>query len=80
MNKGYGVQVTATTHGAAEPTTAPILVVAADEQDALLLAAEAAGLGATAEVLRELTEEEIAEHELDLEQRGSMKSLAVLNL
>ncbi|WP_336490248.1 hypothetical protein [Methylobacterium nigriterrae] len=79
MNKGYGVQVTAASQRDGRRTTAPVLVIATDEQDAALLAAEAAGPDATAEVLRELTKEEILEHDLDLEQLGTMKSLAVLN-
>ena len=80
MNRGYGVQVTATGPDGRGVKTAPVLVVAADEQDALLVAAEAAGSGADVKVLRDLTQDEILEHELDLQQRGAAKSLAALNL
>ncbi|MEG9501607.1 MAG: hypothetical protein MIN69_07065 [Methylorubrum extorquens] len=80
MNKAYGVQVTARGPDGGEPRTVPVLVVAGDEQDALLVVSEAVGAGAEAEVLRELTDAEIREHDLDLEQRGAAKSLAVLKL
>ena len=44
------------------------------------MAAEAAGPHARAEVFRELERAEIREHGLDLNERGSIKSLAVLRL
>ena len=80
MNKAYGVQVTVAPPGALEAKVAPVLVVARDDLDAALVAAEAAGVGAQADTLRELTEEEIAEHGLDLRQHGSVKTLPLLNL
>ncbi|MEQ4598313.1 MAG: hypothetical protein ABN488_11130 [Methylobacteriaceae bacterium] len=80
MNKAYGVQVTARGPDGGEPRTVPVLVVASDEQDALLVVSEAVGADAESEVLRELTDAEIREHGLDLEQRGAAKSLAVLKL
>ncbi|WP_245930814.1 hypothetical protein [Methylobacterium radiodurans] len=58
----------------------PVLVVAGDEQDAVLVVAEAVGADAEAEVLRELSDAEILEHDLDLKQRGAAKSLAMLRL
>lgn len=80
MNKAYGVQVTVIPAGAGEATVAPVIVVARDEQDAALVAAEAAGSGAQAETLRELSPEEIAEHGLDLHAPGSLKALPLLRL
>lgn len=80
MNKAFGVQVTVTPPGAQEAKTAPVIVVATDDQDAALIAAEAAGEGAQAETLRELTEEEVTEHGLDLGEHGTVIALAMLNL
>lgn len=80
MNKAFGVQVTVTTPGAQEAKTVPVIVVARDDQDASLVAAEAAGGDAQAETLRELTEEEVTEHGLDLGEHGSVKALPILNL
>ena len=80
MNRAYGVQVTVTPKGAQEATVAPVLVVARDEQDAAIVAAEAAGSGAQAETLRELTAEEVTEHGLDLQAHGSVTALPLLRL
>ncbi|TXN40554.1 hypothetical protein FV232_24440 [Methylobacterium sp. WL30] len=80
MNKAFGVQVTVTPPGAQEAKTAPVIVVAKDDQDAALVAAEAAGEGAQADTLRELTEEEVMEHDLDLSEHGIVKALSILNL
>lgn len=80
MNKAFGVQVTVTPPGAQEAKTAPVIVVAKDDQDAALVAAEAAGEGAQADTLRELTEEEVMEHDLDLREHGTVKALPILNL
>lgn len=80
MNKAFGVQVTVMPPGELELKIAPVIVVARDEQDAAVVAAEAAGAGAQAETLRELTEEEVTEHDLDLQEHGTVKSLALLNL
>jgi hypothetical protein len=54
MNKGFGVTVTVKQPGDQEPKTAPLVVVARDEPDAELVAAQAAGPHAYAETLREL--------------------------
>ena len=80
MNKAFGVQVTVSTQGTQETKVAPVVVVAKDDQDAAIIAAEAAGAGAQAETLRELTEEEVTEHDLDLREHGSVKGLPMLNL
>ncbi len=80
MNKGFGVTVTVTQPGDQEPKTAPLLVVARDELDAELVAAKAAGPNARAETLRELTDEEVRAHDLDLEAHGTAKVLPILNL
>ncbi len=80
MNKGFGVTVTVTQSGTGATTTAPLVVVARDERDAEAVAERVAGPNALAETLRELTEEEIREHDLDLEAHGSAKSLPILNL
>ncbi|MBM6594222.1 hypothetical protein [Microvirga pudoricolor] len=79
MYRGFGVTVTVPQPGG-EPKTAPLVVVARDETDAELVAAQAAGPDAHAETLRELTEAEVLAHELDLTAHGSAKVLPVLNL
>lgn len=80
MNKGFGVTVTVTQPGDPEPKTAPVVVVARDEQDAEVVAVTAAGPNARAETLRELTRQEILEYGLDLGTHGSAKVLPILNL
>jgi hypothetical protein len=80
MNKAFGVTVTVTQPGDQAPKTAPVVVIARDEIDAELIAAEAAGSNAQAETLRELTAEEVREHGLDLQAHGSAKVLPILNL
>ncbi len=55
-------------------------VVARDEQDAELVAAEAGGAGAQAEALRELSDEEVLKHGLDLQEHGSVRVLPILSL
>ncbi|MBM6580751.1 hypothetical protein ILT44_11205 [Microvirga sp. BT689] len=80
MNKGFGVTVTVTQPGDQEAKTAPLVVVARDERDAELVAAQAAGPNASAETLRELTQEEVMAYELDLQAHGSAKVLPILNL
>ena len=80
MNKGFGVTVTVTQPGDQAPRTAPLVVVARDEVDAELVAARAAGPNAQAETLRELTDEEVREHGLDLQAHGTTKVLPILNL
>jgi hypothetical protein len=80
MNKGFGVTVTVTQPGDREEKTAPLVVVARDETDAELVAAKAAGPNARAETLRELTDEEVRAHGLDLQAHGSAKVLPILNL
>jgi uncharacterized protein YegL len=80
MNKGFGVTVTVTQPGDQAAKTAPLVVVARDERDAELVAAQAAGPNASAETLRELTEEEVLAYELDLQAHGTAKVLPILNL
>jgi hypothetical protein len=72
--------VTVTQPGDQAPKTAPVVVIARDEIDAELIAAEAAGSNAQAETLCELTAEEVREHGLDLQAHGSAKVLPILNL
>ncbi|WP_375275544.1 hypothetical protein [Methylorubrum thiocyanatum] len=74
-NRAYGVRVDLPGRAGV-----PVLVIARDELDAELLAAEAAGPDAHAEVFRELDRDEIREHGLDLRDRGSVRSLATLRL
>jgi hypothetical protein len=80
MNKGFGATVTVPQPDGQEPKTAPLVVVARDERDAELVAAQAAGPQASAETLRELTDEEIVAYDLDLKAHGSAKVLPILNL
>jgi hypothetical protein len=80
MNKGFGVTVTVTQPDDREPKIAPVVVVARDERDAELVAAQAAGANASAETLRELTEDEVVAYGLDLQAHGSVKVLPILNL
>jgi hypothetical protein len=80
MNKGFGVTVTVRQPGEREPKTAPLVVVARDERDAELIPAHAAGPNASAETLRELTDEEVLAYELDLLAHGTAKVLPILNL
>ncbi|MEN3210456.1 hypothetical protein PUR23_10465 [Methylorubrum populi] len=74
-NRAYGVRVDVPGRAGV-----PVLVIAQDELDAELLAAQAAGPDAHAEVFRELDRDEIREHGLDLRDRGSVRSLATLRL
>lgn len=80
MNKGFGVTVTVAQPGDEAPKTAPLVVVARNERDAELVAAQAAGPNASAETLRELTPDEIVAYGLDLQVHGSAKVLPILNL
>jgi hypothetical protein len=80
MNKGFGVTVTVTQPGGQAAKTAPLVVVARDERDAELVAVQAAGPNASAETMRELTEEEVLSYELDLQAHGTAKVLPILNL
>jgi hypothetical protein len=80
MFKGFGVSVTVTQPGAPEPVIAPLVVVACDERDAEAVAEKAAGPNALAETLRELTDEEVLEHGLDLKAHGTAKALPILHL
>ncbi|HZH50498.1 MAG TPA: hypothetical protein VEZ16_01315 [Microvirga sp.] len=80
MFKGFGVTVTVMRPGDREPKTAPLVVVARDESDAELVAVQAAGPDASAETMRELTDEEVEAHGLDLQAHGSAKVLPILNL
>ena len=80
MNKGFGVTVTVAQSDGQEPKIAPLVVVARDERDAELVAVQAAGPHASAETLRELTDDEIVAYDLDLQAHGSAKALPILNL
>ncbi|WP_336491225.1 hypothetical protein [Methylobacterium nigriterrae] len=44
------------------------------------MAAEAGGAGAQAEALRELSDEEVLKHGLDLQEHGSVRVLPILSL
>jgi hypothetical protein len=80
MYKGFGVTVTVTQDGSAGETTAAFVVVARDERDAEAVAEKAAGPNAMAETLRELSDDEVHEHDLDLDAHGTAKVLPILNL
>jgi hypothetical protein len=80
MYKGFGVTVKVRRPGDAQPTSAPLVVVARDERDAEAVAENAAGAGARAEALRELSADEVREHGLDLTAHGTAKALPILNL
>ena len=80
MNKGYGVTVTRTDAAGGAPEKSALVVVATDELDAELVASRVAGAASEAEIFRELTEEEVLEYGLNLDDHGSAKSLAVPNL
>ena len=66
--------------GERDSTPAALAVVAADESDAELIAASLVGAGSGVETLRELTEDELLEYGLDLNEHGAAKALAVPNL
>jgi len=80
MNKGYGVTVTRAGSADGDPQKTALVVVARDELDAELVAAGVAGEAGETEIFRELTDEEVAEYGLDLDDHGSAKSLAIPNL
>lgn len=77
MNKGFGVTVTPVDVDPQTGAKIALVVVATDEQDAELVASRVAGTSAAAETFRELTEDEVLEYGLDLDQHGSAKTLAV---
>ena len=80
MNKGYGVTITRADTAGGDPEKSALVVVATDELDAELVAARVAGASSEAEIFRELTDEEVLEYGLDLDDHGSAKSLAIPNL
>ena len=80
MNKGFGVQVTVSSGEDAPAQVQPLVVVARDERDAELVAVAAAGGSASAETVRQLSDEEVANYGLDLARHGDAKALPVLNL
>ena len=82
MNKAYGVSVTIPSFGGGTPQVQPWVVVATDEQDAALVAVRACCSGASpdAETLRELSPDEIREHDLDLLRHGMARALPTLAL
>jgi hypothetical protein len=75
-HRAFGVAVTQE----GEPRSRPLVVVARDEIEAELMAAEAAGGRANTRIVRELTETEAAEYGLDLTHHGQAKALPALNL
>lgn len=77
MNKAFGVQVTLPGD---ESGVRPLVVVARDERDAELVAAGAAGAGASASTLRTLTDEEARQYGLDLARHGDARALPALDL
>jgi hypothetical protein len=80
MNKGYGVTITRVDAGSGAAEKTALVVVATDELDAELVASRVAGPASEAEIFRELTDDEVLEYGLDLEEHGSAKALAVPNL
>jgi hypothetical protein len=56
----------------------PLVIVAEDEREAELLAASQAADG-NAEVIRELTADEIEEYGLSLDRHGDVRALPALN-
>ncbi len=80
MNNGYGVTITRVDAGGGAPEKTALVVVATDELDAELVASRVAGPASEAEIFRELTDDEVLEYGLDLEEHGSAKALAVPNL
>ncbi len=77
MNRAFGVQVTLPRD---EAGAYPLVVVATGERDAELVAARAAGSGASAVTLRALTDDEARQYGLDLDRHGDAKVLPSLNL
>ncbi len=77
MNRAFGVQVTMPGE---EGRAYPIVVVASAERDAEMVAARAAGEGASAQTLRELDPEEARQHGLDLARHGDARALPALDL
>lgn len=80
MNRGFGVQVTIAAEREGPARVQPVVVVAQGARDAELVAVAAAGGTATAETIRELTLEEVANYGLDLTRHGDTRALPVLNL
>jgi hypothetical protein len=80
MNKGFGISATRTDPSVEGTERLALVVVATDELDAELVAARVLGSASEAEVLRELTADEVLEYGLDLEDHGSAKTLPVPNL
>jgi hypothetical protein len=80
MNRAFGVTVTIPPLGSAKPQVQPWVVVARDADDAALVAVRACCSAAAidAETFRELSEDEIREHALDLAKHGMAKALPAL--
>jgi hypothetical protein len=79
MQKGFGVQVRVRNVDGGAAVAQPLAVAAQDESEAALVAAAAFGESAEAEVLRELSAEEVRSYGLDLALRGDIKALPALN-
>ena len=82
MNRAFGVTVTIPPLGSAKPQVQPWVVVARDAEDAALVAVRACCSAAAidAETFRELSDDEIREHALDLANHGMAKALPTLEL
>ena len=79
MQKAFGVRVTRR-GGANGDAAQPLAVAAEDESAAALVAAAVFGDQAEAEVLRELSPDEVRDYGLDLSRRHDVKALPALNL
>jgi hypothetical protein len=82
VNRAFGVTVTLPPLGSAKPQVQPWVVVARDADDAALVAVRACCSAAAidAETFRELSDDEIREHALDLANHGMAKALPTLDL
>jgi hypothetical protein len=82
MNRAFGVSVTIPPLRGAKPQVQPWVVVARDAEDAALVAVRACCSAAAvdAETFRELSDDEIREHDLDLARHGMARALPTLEL
>lgn len=79
MNRAFGVQVTEHDAGRRGPAQ-PLAVVARDEVDAELVASRSVDLpNAQAEVICELSPDEVRSYGLDLSRHGQVRALPALN-
>jgi CRP-like cAMP-binding protein len=82
MNRAFGVTVTIPPLGRGKAQVQPWVVVARDAEDAAVVAVRACCSAAAidAETFRELSDDEIREHALDLGNHGMAKALPTLEL